>query len=197
MNKVNIIGAGGFGREVRSMLPHCDKVLGDLYDDDQSIGGVSGPLNSCVDDGVPYVIAVGDSRLRKNIFDRLPPALKYEVLVHPQAILQEKSSINIAKGCIVTAGCILTCDIEVDQFTLINLNCTIGHGVRIGSFSSLMPSVNLGGEVHLEKTVYVGTGATILPGVRIGNNAIIGAGSVVTRDVEPGAIVRGIPARAH
>jgi UDP-3-O-[3-hydroxymyristoyl] glucosamine N-acyltransferase len=43
--------------------------------------------------------------------------------------------------------------------------------------------------------VYIGMGATILPGVTVGDNAIVGAGSVVHDDVEPGAVVVGNPAR--
>lgn len=49
--------------------------------------------------------------------------------------------------------------------------------------------------VTLEDDVYVGAGALILPGVIIGRCAIIGAGAVVTRSVQPGSIVAGVPAR--
>jgi acetyltransferase-like isoleucine patch superfamily enzyme len=45
--------------------------------------------------------------------------------------------------------------------------------------------------------VYIGAGATILPGVRIGKAAIVGAGAVVTRDVDPATTVVGIPAKVH
>ncbi len=49
--------------------------------------------------------------------------------------------------------------------------------------------------VRVEAWADVGVSAVILPGVRVGKGAIIGAGSVVTADVEPGAIVAGVPAR--
>jgi acetyltransferase-like isoleucine patch superfamily enzyme len=48
---------------------------------------------------------------------------------------------------------------------------------------------------RLERGAKVGANATLLPGVVIGSNALVGAGSVVTRDVPPGKIVAGNPAR--
>ncbi len=50
------------------------------------------------------------------------------------------------------------------------------------------------GRVDIGRRVYVGVGAILLPGVRIGDEAIVGAGSVVTRDVEPKTVVAGNPA---
>lgn len=49
--------------------------------------------------------------------------------------------------------------------------------------------------VHIGKRAWIGAGATILPGVSVGDNAVVGAGSVVTHDVEPNTIVAGNPAR--
>lgn len=49
--------------------------------------------------------------------------------------------------------------------------------------------------VIIEDGVWIGSGAIILPGIRIGARSIVGAGAVVTRDVEPGTIVAGNPAR--
>ena len=48
---------------------------------------------------------------------------------------------------------------------------------------------------HVERGAKIGANATVLPGVRIGEGALVGAGSVVTRDVPPGAVVAGNPAR--
>lgn len=49
--------------------------------------------------------------------------------------------------------------------------------------------------IHIGKRVWIGAGATILPGVTIGDNAVVGAGSVVTKDVEANTIVAGNPAK--
>lgn len=49
--------------------------------------------------------------------------------------------------------------------------------------------------VHICRRAWIGAGATILPGITIGENSVVGAGSVVTKDVEPNTIVAGNPAR--
>ncbi|MBI3549168.1 MAG: acyltransferase [Elusimicrobia bacterium] len=52
-----------------------------------------------------------------------------------------------------------------------------------------------GGEIHVGADVWIGVGCVVLPNVRIGDHAIVGAGAVVTRDVAPWSIVGGVPAR--
>ncbi len=77
-------------------------------------------------------------------------------------------------------------------------DCFIGHQVVIATINhGLLPEDRFNNHVapvRLGKKVWIGSGAIILPGVRIGDNAIVGAGSVVTRDVEPGTVVAGNPA---
>jgi acetyltransferase-like isoleucine patch superfamily enzyme len=52
------------------------------------------------------------------------------------------------------------------------------------------------GRVVIERDVWIGANATVLPGVRVGTGSVVGAGAVVTRDVPPGTIVMGVPARS-
>ena len=49
--------------------------------------------------------------------------------------------------------------------------------------------------IHIGKRVWLGVGATVLPGVTIGENSIVSAGAVVTKDVPPNTIVAGVPAK--
>ncbi len=49
--------------------------------------------------------------------------------------------------------------------------------------------------VHLKRNCWIGAGATILPGVTVGENAMVAAGAVVSKDVEPNTVVGGVPAR--
>lgn len=81
----------------------------------------------------------------------------------------------------------------------------IGDGSLIGSFV-VMATINHGqspsertdnrpAPIHIGKNVWIGSHATILPGVTVGDNAIVAAGAVVTKDVPANTIVGGVPAR--
>jgi acetyltransferase-like isoleucine patch superfamily enzyme len=65
-----------------------------------------------------------------------------------------------------------------------------GHPVSPQSRQSLVP-----GHIHIKKNAWIGAGATILPGVTIGENAIVAAGAVVSRDVPADTVVGGVPAK--
>ncbi|MDO5390829.1 MAG: DapH/DapD/GlmU-related protein [Eubacteriales bacterium] len=75
----------------------------------------------------------------------------------------------------------------------------IGHNVVLATINhDMLPerrsTMHLA-PIHIGKDVWIGSNATVLPGVRIGNGAIIAAGAVVTKDVPPNTIVGGVPAK--
>ena len=105
-------------------------------------------------------------------------------------------------------------NIELGERVFFNFNCIVLDvcRVRIGDFSMFGPAVQIytplhpldaerrrreeyGRPVEIGADVWVGGGAIILPGVRIGARAVIGAGSVVTRDVPDGVFAAGNPCR--
>lgn len=65
-----------------------------------------------------------------------------------------------------------------------------GHPLAPESRQSLIP-----GHIHIKKNAWIGAGATILPGVTIGENSVVAAGAVVSKDVPDNTVVGGIPAK--
>jgi acetyltransferase-like isoleucine patch superfamily enzyme len=65
-----------------------------------------------------------------------------------------------------------------------------GHPVPPNERQSLVP-----GHIHIRKNAWIGAGATILPGVTVGENAVVAAGAVVSKDVPANTIVGGVPAK--
>jgi acetyltransferase-like isoleucine patch superfamily enzyme len=65
-----------------------------------------------------------------------------------------------------------------------------GHPVNPNERQSLVP-----GHIHIKKNAWIGAGATILPGVTVGENAVVAAGAVVSKDVPANTVVGGIPAK--
>lgn len=159
------------------------------------IGGIEG-LDEFADESV--LLAFGSPEVKERLDLKLSAVSHIKIcdaLIDPAALLMNDSTIEIGKGSVVTAGCILTTDIYVGKHVLINLNTTIGHDSTVGDYSSIMPGCNIAGSVRIGRGVFVGTGSTILNGVSVGDGCLIGAGSVVNKNVEPGLKVLGVPAR--
>lgn len=102
----------------------------------------------------------------------------------------------------IGAGTYLNADVTVDcsgRMT-IGSDCAVARGVTI--MDSDLHALVVDGrdrpmqvDVTIEDHVWIGAGATILKGVRLGEGCVVGAGAVVTRDVKPGEVVVGSPAR--
>ena len=122
----------------------------------------------------------------------------YSTLNGKGRALTDSHSINIGKFCSIAPGCYFqTYNHRSDQLSSFYMNKNIfstngsGNIWRYGSNES--DSISKG-NIDIENDVWIGTNATILTGVRIGNGAIVGANSLVNKDVPPYAIVGGVPA---
>jgi len=71
----------------------------------------------------------------------------------------------------------------------------IGHDGGTLLFRHIVPDLEITKPITIGSDVYIGTNVTILPGVKIGNKVIIGAGAVVTRDIPDNSVAAGVPAR--
>lgn len=107
------------------------------------------------------------------------------------------SNLHVGKDVVINFNCNFVDDGDI----YLGDHCLIGPGVSIAtSIHPISPRLRrhvlqYNKPVRLGRNVWVGANATILPGVSIGDNSIIGAGSVVTKDVGPDTIVVGNPAR--
>lgn len=116
-----------------------------------------------------------------------------EALVDPTAIVP--STATVEHGGYVNAGAVLGAHASIGCHANVNRASTVGHDARLGFAVATGPGVVLAGGVVVGAGAFLGAGATILPEVTIGTGAIVGAGAVVTRDVAPGDVVVGNPAR--
>lgn len=207
MEKLAIVGSGGFAREVLTLINAINsnaprfEVVGFVGEDkSQSVHGYSVIGNddevNLTQEPLSIVIAVGEPGLKAKIRAKYNnPLISFPTLVHPSVILGDKESIKIGQGSIICAGCILTTDIKIKEFVTLNLQCTVGHDTVIGNYSSFMPSVNISGEVDIKEGVYVGTGAKIINQVEIGEQTIVGAGAVVAKILPANCTAVGVPAK--
>lgn len=204
--KLVIIGAGGLGREIAAMVDNYFKEEYDLlgFVDDgktqhDTINGIYllGNLNWLKkQSNLCLAIGIANPQVKAEIVNKLKEkAFAWPNLIHPSVQIHHSAFVKMGKGNIITAGNILTVNINIGSFNLINLSCTIGHDAVLGSFCSIMPGVNISGGAQLKDKVYVGTGAKLIKATTLHHNCKVGAGAVVNTDVPSGETWVGIPAK--
>jgi sugar O-acyltransferase (sialic acid O-acetyltransferase NeuD family) len=142
------------------------------------------------------VIGIGYPTGRQRVAQRLltNPNFRFPNLVHPSVDI-ETDVVCLGRGNMVCKGVILTCDIEIGDFNLLNWNVTVGHDTHIDSFCVVNPGTNVSGNVRLSSGCLLGTGSQILEGLEIAESTVVGAGAVVAASIKVSGIYVGIPAR--
>jgi sugar O-acyltransferase (sialic acid O-acetyltransferase NeuD family) len=206
-----IIGAGGFGREVFSIIealessdnmPHPagfiddDPSAADLDRVDALGSQVMGSVDDLIRRTEPFsaVLAIGSSSARETIAGLLAHSpVSFPAIVHPDTTMG--CDVRLAEGVVVAAGSRLSTSIEVGRHVHIDQNAVVGHDCILGDFSRLNPQACVSGAVKIGRGVLIGANATVLQGLRVGDAAVVGAGSCVVRDVPSDSLVKGVPAR--
>lgn len=204
-----VVGAGGFGREVIEIVQKLSSLearwrLAGVLDDDPA----SDDLEQLRLRGVPHlgavsllenlpstthaVIAIGSSTVRR-LVDTTYPHRPWATLVHPDSTIG--ADVQLGPGVIVAAGARLSTNIRIDRHGQIDQNATVGHDSLLEPYARLNPQACISGRAVIRAGALVGANATVLQGLIVGEGATVGAGGVVTRDVPPFKIVKGVPAR--
>jgi sugar O-acyltransferase (sialic acid O-acetyltransferase NeuD family) len=184
----NVVLAGYILRDAASL--QSEAVDGPLLGDEEWLR-----RNRDAVDGLALGVGTPDGRLR--IAANLLPEFDlswWPVLIHPTAVY-DRRTCTFSPGVMISAGAVLTVNIDMGPFSLANFGCTIGHESRLGRGTVVNPGANISGGVEIGEGVLIGTGAQVLQYLRIGHGAVVGAGAVVTRDVSPSTTVIGCPAK--
>jgi maltose O-acetyltransferase len=106
-------------------------------------------------------------------------------------------NIRLGRGAFLNFGCVVldVVAVEIGDLTQIGPNVQILTPDHPRDPGLRRQGLEFGRPIRIGRNVWIGGGAIVLPGVTIGDDAIVGAGAVVTRDVAPGATVAGNPAR--
>lgn len=200
-----VFGASGQGKEVREIAEYqnavenkWEKII--FIDDNKPEGEFMGlemvQLNTAIEKykRIEFVIAVGEPKTKKKIYERLL-SLNCELgnVVSPDS--QVSPYCRLGRGIVVKRGAIISADAEIGDDTTIQSYACIGHDAVIGKHCQISTHVDIGGQTIVGDCVFVGLNAPVRELLTIGDNAIISAGAVVLKNVEANVTVMGNPAR--
>lgn len=131
-------------------------------------------------------------RLNDIFVDKMPTSS----FVVPPFFVNYGKNVRIAENVFINTSCTmldLCGEIVIEEQVMIAPDVkllTEGHPVEVSERQSLV-----GKGIHIKRNAWVGAGATILPGVTIGENSVVAAGAVVSHDVPDNVVVAGVPAK--
>lgn len=143
-------------------------------------------------DGV--LIAIGNCAIRWQKQQDLQAAgAPMTTVVHPHACVSGFAKLGV--GTMVMAGAIVNVDAVVGDACIINTSASVDHDCVLDHGVHVSPGARLSGNVSVGACSWVGVGASVRQGTRIGTHVMVGAGAVVVTPVPDGLTVVGNPAR--
>lgn len=204
--KVYLVGAGGFGREVESWISISSKfkesykLIGYIDDRTDALNGypseykVLGSIDDFIfSSGDSVLIAIADPGIKTKIVNRLMNRVQIISFISDDVIIGKFNKIG--EGSIISPNVVLSTNVEVGRFVTLNLAVKIGHDAVISDYSSLMADINIGGGARIGHHVYVGSQVTVFQNIKIGENSKISAGSVIYQSVIKNSLMAGNPAK--
>lgn len=207
MKHLLIIGARGWGREVFDIAQACIDAGADItvkgFLDDKADAlecynnypPILGPVETyeLQKDDV-FICALGDVNYKKQYAEIiLKKGGEFISLVHPSAVLGNNAKVG--KGCVVGAFANLSSDTIIGDFVTMSIRAGMGHDSTIGNYTHIGGNCCISGFVTIGESVTMHPGCVMVPHRKIGDNAIIGTGSVVLSNVKAGTTVFGNPAK--
>ena len=208
MKDIAIFGAGGLGREIALLIRQINDVtptwnmLG-FYDEQHFSEAIDGfpylgslqELNATKQE-LHLVIGIGNCQWKRKVFEQIQNTnIKFATLIHPSVKIRDYQYCEIGEGSVIGENVVITTNVKIGKHVQVSPASTLAHDVVVSDFCSLMFAVNIAGNSILQKSVYIGTNATVIQLLEVGKNTIVGAGAVVTRSLPANCTAAGVPAR--
>lgn len=199
--KIVIIGASGHGKVIADIarLNGYEEIL--FLDDDinKKICGRYPVVGTSKDirqykGNYDFIIAIGNNRIREKISAMLEREnIKQTALIHPSAVIDETAMIK--EGTVIMANAVVNAEVQIGRSCIINTASSIDHECVLEDYVHVSPGVHVAGTVTIGKSTWIGIGATVINNLSICANCMIGAGSIVIKDIKEEGTYVGSPIR--
>lgn len=203
MQRIFLLGAGGFTKQIIDILKMKNVNITGIFDDNKVIN-TSYYYDYKIIDSIKNVhkyldrndllfCGIGDNKIRKDVVSNLT-MYNFINVISPLANISNTTQI-IGTGNYIGHYVNLISDSTLGNFNFMNDNSMIGHDVTIGDYNHMCPMAVTGGNVNIGNGNLIGTNATINPKITIGDNNIIGAGGVIIKNVDNNNTIVGNPGK--
>lgn len=187
MNKLVIVGCGGFGREVANVALSLD-IWSEIYFIDDAkpanalINGIriKGDSSTLTQYKGDVFVAFGNIQARRAFVEdlKINKEISFPNIIHPSCNWVSNKLNALGEGNYFGEGVVGTINISIGNFNLINIGCLISHDTVIGSYCNLMHGVKITSGAKLYDFINVGAGASILSSGHIESASEIKANAV-------------------
>jgi sugar O-acyltransferase (sialic acid O-acetyltransferase NeuD family) len=142
-----------------------------------------------------FICAIGRPALRRQVQETIEGrGGVFTNVVHRTVVLAD--NVSLGRGVLLCPYVIVSANVTIGDGAAVNLHSSVDHDAQVGRWSQINCHCDVTGGVVLEDEVFMGSHASVLPGVRVGARAVIGAGAVVTREIAADVTAIGVPARS-
>ena len=210
MKKIIIIGSGGHAKVVADIILTREKelnedlkIIGFLDDNFKNLrydnifnipilGDLNNIDNFSKNEDYFFIIAIGSNEVRKKISEKYKE-LNYYTAIHPRSVISRE--VEIGSGTVVMANVVINPASTIGRHCIVNTSSVIEHDNKLGDYVHISPNATLCGGVSIDDNSWVGAGSVVRQQIHIGKDVIVGANSVVVKDIEDNCIVVGNPAK--
>jgi len=206
LSELVIVGAGGFGREllqwVKDINSHNPRwiIKGFIDDNLEALNGydVDYQIIGRIVEWMPcesevFALAIAKPMLKEKIVTMLKGrGARFDSIIHPSAVIGDFNRIGEGLVCYPNSG--INVNVSIGNFVTL-LSSGIGHDVCVGDYSTISSYCDITGGCKIGKRVFLGSHVTIIPTRVIGDDASIGAGSVVVTNIKNNVSVFGNPGK--
>ena len=199
MQKIIIVGAGGFGREVAWVIDRinqrqeyyqvrgfCDddpSKENDLSDTSLFLGAVDQVINGDLKCG--FICAIGNNKLRRSLTDKfISVGFTPCSIIDPSAVIAHDAKVG--GGSFVGINSVISVRSQVGTGCIVNHNVSVGHDVTVPDYAQLCPGVSVSGECRIGEGALLGSNSCTIPCKAMGDWSVLGVGGVLISDLEEG-----------
>jgi sugar O-acyltransferase (sialic acid O-acetyltransferase NeuD family) len=204
MKKLIIIGTGGHAKVVFSIAHKLGYEVIGFFDDinidkktfmDRMVIHKWEELFDQYAGNIKIVVAVGNNFNRQKLVEKIQinSNFSFVSLIDPETIISH--DVQIGKGSVIMPGSIINIGTQIGDHCIINTGAQLDHGCFMDNFSSLGPGSICGGDVHIGRYSAVCLGAKVIEKVVVGHNSILGANSLLLKNLESNSLAYGSPAK--